>query len=117
MSWKVIVVKPYVREFDTPLVVQEGTIVEVLRRNEGIYNEWFICRSSQGIEAYVPAEMLRIDGNVGTLLADYSSWELSVQTGEVLDRLMESGGWIWAKTSEGEYGWVPTMNVKDYNKI
>lgn len=111
---RVIVTRKYEREFDTPLVAPEGTVLEVLRRNEGIYKEWFVCRSSQGIEAYVPEEMLEIDGDKGTLLADYNSWELTVTTGEILVKLQEMGGWIWAKNSEDEYGWVPTMNVKDY---
>lgn len=115
MAWKVIVTEPYNREFETPLVAPEGTILKVIRRNDGIYTEWFVCRSSQGIEAYVPEELLEIDGSNGKLLADYSSWELAVKHGEILERLKEMGGWIWAKTSEGEYGWVPSMNVKDYS--
>ncbi len=115
MAWKVIVIKPYDREFDIPLVAPEGTVLDVLRRNDGVYTEWFVCRSIQGIEAYVPEELLEVDGSKGKLLADYSSWELTVQKGEVLERLQEMGGWIWAKTSEGEYGWVPSLNVKDYN--
>ena len=115
MAWKVIVTKPYHREFEIPLVAPEGTILEVLRRNDGQYTHWFVCKSAQGIEAFVPEELLEIDGSSGKLLSDYSSWELDVQTGEVLERLQEMGGWIWAKTSEGEYGWVPTMNVKDHS--
>lgn len=115
MAWKVIVVKPYTREFEIPLVAPEGTILEVLRRNDGLYTDWFVCRSRQGIEAYVPDELLEIDGRDGKLLADYSSWELTVQKGEILERLQSMGGWIWARTSEGEYGWVPSINVKDYS--
>ncbi len=116
MVWKVIVVRPYTREFETPMVAPEGTVLEILRRNDGVYNEWFVCRSRQGIEAFVPEEILEIDGKRGKLLTDYSSWELTVQTGEILERLQEMGGWIWAMNSEGEYGWVPSLNVKDYNK-
>lgn len=116
MTSRVIVTKKYTREFETPLVAPEGTVLEVLKRNDGIYTDWFICRSSTGIEAFVPAEWLEIDGTSGTLLADYNSWELSVQVGEILTRLQETGGWIWARNSDEEYGWVPEMNVKDYEK-
>lgn len=116
MSRRVIVTHDYSREFKTPLVAPEGTVLEVLRRNDGVYKEWFICRSSQGIEAYVPEKLLRINGNEGTLLADYNSWELTVKVGEILVRIEEIGGWVWAKKQEGEYGWVPSMNVKDYDR-
>lgn len=116
MAGKVIVTRDYDREFETPLVAPKGTVLEVLRRNDGIYREWFVCKSSQGIEAYVPEEILKIEGNTGTLLADFSSWELTAKTGEILVRLQEMGGWIWAKNSEEEYGWVPSMHVKEYNK-
>ena len=114
MTQKVIVKKAYNREFNAPLVAPEGTVLEVIKRNDGIYTDWFVCRSKQGIEAYVPEKLLDIEGNNGKLRADYSSWELTVELDEILERLHEISGWIWAKNSEGEFGWIPSINVKDY---
>lgn len=116
MASKIIVTRKYDREFETPLVAPKGTVLEVLGRNEGTYTHWFICRSENGIKAYVPEEWLEIKDNRGTLKADYNSWELSVKVGEKLTRILESGGWIWAKNSDDEYGWVPEINTKSIEK-
>ncbi len=115
MDRRLRVIKPYSREFEHPLVVAKGTTIEVIKRNDGRYKEWYWCRSEDGIEAFVPEELVRVDGTTATFLADYDSSELTISEGETLIQLAEMGGWIWAKKSTGEKGWIPAENAAPYS--
>lgn len=94
------VTKPYHRESDHHLVVSKGTAIEVIKRNDGRYKEWYWCRSEDGIEAFVPEQLVRVDGKAAIFLADYDSTELTVSEGETLILLNEMGGWIRAQKIE-----------------
>ncbi len=92
MDRRLRVVKPYRREFENPLVISKGNSVEVIKRNEGRYKEWYWCRSEDGIEAFVPKKLVSVEGRTATFLADYDSSELTVSEGETLIQLYEMDG-------------------------
>ncbi len=117
MEQRIQVIIDYVSEFHNPILMKKGSTINILKRNDGKYTEWFWCRTDEGVEAYVPENSLEITDNTGTFLHDYNSKELNVAKGEILISLYETGGWIWAKKSSGEEGWIPDENTEPYNLL
>lgn len=106
------VVEAYVREFGNPMKASSGEEVEILKKNDGKYREWYWCRSGDGTESWVPQQVIRISGNMATFSEDYDATELTVDIGDVLTLIHRMGGWAWCLDSRGQRGWVPLENVE-----
>jgi hypothetical protein len=64
------------------------------------------CESSRG-GAWIPIAYLGGEGAGRKLVRDYSSRELPVRTGDVVDAIDECGGWYFVRDARGEIGWIP----------
>ena len=117
MDRRIRVIKHYDREFQNAIVMKKGSTILIIRRNEGIYKEWFWCRTDDGTEAFVPEEILEVGGPTATFLKDYDSKELTVFEGDVLISIFDMGGWTWARKSSGEEGWIPNEITGPYDSI
>lgn len=106
------VIQDYTREFEKPMIRRKGDRIEVIRKNDGKYRDWYWCRDSEGIETWVPETLLEINGKDGFLKSDYTSWELTVSEGEIISVNFETGGWAFCTNAEGEEGWVPIENME-----
>lgn len=95
--------------------MSKGSSIEIIRRNDGKYREWYWCRTGDGNEAFVPGQVLEVNGSTGTFLRDYNSLELTVSRGDILIMLYEMGGWTLARKSTGEEGWVPSEYTEPYD--
>ncbi len=71
---------------------------------------WLYCTGEDGVSGWAPEGV--IDEKSGTVKEDYSSFELSIEKGEKLRGLRETGGWIWCENAKGERGWVPVECLK-----
>ncbi len=73
---------------------------------------WIWCSHSKGLSGWVPEAYLRVEGDQGILLQDYTTKELSVQPGEFLQIRKSESGWVFASKTNGETGWVPESNLE-----
>jgi uncharacterized protein YgiM (DUF1202 family) len=105
------VVADYRAAYPDPIVMKAGERLRVGERDEN--NEsWVWCTGSSGKSGWVPLAYVRLEGDTGTALRDYSAVELSARTGETLDVLDEEAGWVLAEDARGRLGWVPLENVE-----
>ncbi len=117
MERRIRVIKDYAREFENPISMKKGSHIKVIRKNEGRYKEWFWCKNEEGIEAFVPSEILEIEGSSAVFLQDYDSREHTVYVGDILIFIYEMGGWAWVKKSSGQDGWIPKENTEPYDSL
>jgi len=74
--------------------------------------EFVWCATEDGHAGWAPDFHLEMTGaHEATGLRDYDATELTVEPGELLDRLEEAGGWLRCRTSSGHEGWVPADNT------
>ena len=112
MTSRAIVKTKYTREFEgQPMILSEGDSITVLKKNQGKYKEWYWCRSSDGIEAWVPEAFMIIRGDSAQVTRNYNSSELSVEAGENVVIEYSTGGWAWCTNSKLERGWIPMDNI------
>ena len=104
----------------------------IVGRRDTTWPEYVWCTAPDGREGWVPESLLRSAeapgpaaafgadgaapqpdaGRVALALRDYDARELTVAAGVRLEAFEEAGGWLWCRTKEGEYGWVPMENVR-----
>ena len=72
---------------------------------------WVWC-TTNGRGAWIPEKYLTQSQQIGTLLVDYDSTELTVTVGERLTRIREESGWLWCSNQKGQKGWVPRAKTK-----
>jgi len=108
------VIKNHKSEFHLPLIAEKGEIVEGQER-ETEWEGWLWCRNSSGVHGWVPKTHLESMSESGQFqfLNDYTARELTVSKGQEVIALNEESGWVWARTTLGEEGWIPMENLQD----
>lgn len=102
------VIKAYERQYQDPIRARKGDVVRVTERD--MWQDrylWLWCIADSGKAGWTPDTFIQLDGEQGTMLRDYSAWELTVAIGETVTVIEEVGGWYWARKVNNEYGWVP----------
>ena len=66
---------------------------------------------TSGKGGWVPEHFLRIEGERGESLRDYSAKELSVSEGDMVTIREELLGWALVETASGGVGWVPQSHL------
>lgn len=67
-------------------------------------------------EGWAPKQIIKIIGNEGIVLEDYSANEMRIRKGEIVYGEKELNGWIWGTNSiTKEAGWAPSENVIEIN--
>jgi len=73
---------------------------------------WIKCiHPITGKAGWVPKQILRIHGDQGKALCDYSAKELTIKKGAIVEVLKSMNGWSWCRTEPGEEGWMPNEVV------
>jgi hypothetical protein len=73
---------------------------------------WIKCTHSiTGKEGWVTRQILRIHGDQGKALCDYSAKELTIKKSAIVEVLKSMNGWSWCRTESGEEGWLPNEVV------
>ncbi|QQO10173.1 hypothetical protein [Breznakiella homolactica] len=111
-----IAVKPHRTEYPDPITVTAGEeIIPGEKSDEnGNWPGWVFCTKLDGSNAgWLPAQIIRREGNTAAAAEDYSAAELNVDPGEILRGTRILNGWVWAekKNAPGQ-GWVPLENLE-----
>ena len=108
-----LIVKAHKSSFPDPIILKKGEKVSI----GGEYLEdpdwpnWIECKNQGGKKGWVPKQYLKISGNTGIILRDYSAKELDVKIGDEITVYRFQNGWAWSKNSGGEFGWIPLKNI------
>lgn len=116
MKKKFIVIKSHTSEYPDPIHFSAGDLLVVGEKyvgNEG-WDNWYLC-SFDGLSGWVPKQLIEfITTSEGVAKEDYSASELNVEVQELVTGLKKINGWIWCqKSSTGEQGWLPELNLKE----
>jgi hypothetical protein len=71
------------------------------------YPGWIWCTDEQGAQAWVPEAYVSIVDNSCTLRRDYSSRELHVEEGDLVEVMGYESGWAWVRDEHDRVGWIP----------
>ncbi|MFW9805257.1 MAG: SH3 domain-containing protein [Candidatus Thorarchaeota archaeon] len=108
------VIKTHTSEFPVPLIATKGDIVEGMER-ETEFEGWLWCKNSHDVHSWVPKTYLGPTSESGQFqfLQDYTSQELTIDAGQEVIVLDQESGWAWARTTLGEEGWIPLVNLEE----
>ncbi|HNS39005.1 MAG: peptide-binding protein [Anaerolineae bacterium] len=74
---------------------------------------WIWAVDAAGRQGWVPESWLRIEGEGGILLRDYTAAELALEPGDVVSGELAESGWLWATTPDGRMGWAPLGHLEE----
>lgn len=106
------VVKDYHPTPHTILKVKAGDILSFERRSSE-WQGWIWCKNDKGQAAWVPEKWVKFKGNQCTIQKDYSSRELVLNQGDILNAAFEESGWIWVPDHNGIAGWAPLNHLEE----
>jgi hypothetical protein len=108
------VAKTHESETLTPLVARKDDVLNG-EEKETEWEGWIYCTNEAGIHGWVPKAYLKPSDETGNfqLLQDYSSRELSVESGQEVIILLEESEWVWVRNPNGDEGWIPKRNLAD----
>ena len=92
-----------------------GDMVQLGDRTDsnGSYPNWIHCKSDRtGKTGWVAAEILEIEGSMAILKEGYTSEEMTVSKGDIIDTIYEQNGWYWCRrVSDLKEAWVDKGNL------
>jgi hypothetical protein len=106
---RVVALRRYERPYSDPIHVVTGEFVEIDRKQSASTDlfGWLWCCGPDGRKGWTPEAWLEQDGDRARIMRDFSALELNVEKGERLIALFSESGFIFARRSNGEEGWVP----------
>ena len=102
---KVKVNKKHVSEGSFPLFRAGSTVLIKDECNE--FFAWYNCEI-EGYSTYIHEDYFEN----GKLTADYNPTELDAESGDILEVLLIKNNWLYCRTQNESYGWIPGDNVK-----
>lgn len=116
MKVKVLINYTSPSNFADPIVLLKGDNVQIGETTDpnGEYPNWVFCTCNRtGKTGWVAFGALDINYGVGVALQDYTSKEMSIIEGDILEAIYELNGWFWcSRPSDGETGWVAKNTVE-----
>jgi hypothetical protein len=100
------VITAYKAKYHDPLIARAEESVTIGRHDDE-WLGWIWCTGESGKGSWVHESFLEIQGDRAVFLEDYSAQELTVEAGDRLTVLRETGGWFWCETATGSRGWIP----------
>jgi hypothetical protein len=99
-------VKSWTVHYPDPIRGAAGDRLALGRRDDE-YPGWVWATADDGREGWVPEGWLRVEGESGVLLRDYTAAELPLEPGDVISGDLVESGWLWATDPDGRQGWIP----------
>ena len=109
------VIADYKSAYPDPFFVRKSDKLTIGQKDSP-WPGWLWCTAANGENRWLPKSYLEINGDIGTVLYDYSAVELTVSIGEQLKIIKEAEGWYWCENGGGQMGWVPGENVEILEK-
>ena len=92
-----------------------GDTVQLGERSDsnGPYPDWIHCTSDRsGKTGWVAVGILTRDGDSAVVNEDYTSEEMTVTAGDIVETIYELNGWYWCKRpADGKEAWVDKGNL------
>jgi len=92
-----------------------GDTVQLGERTDsnGQYPDWIHCRSDKtGKTGWVAIRVLSMQDNTAVVKESYTSEEMTVMAGDIVDTIYELNGWFWCKRlSDLKEAWVDKSNL------
>ncbi|KAB3538565.1 GNAT family N-acetyltransferase [Alkaliphilus pronyensis] len=108
------VVKNRRNEFTNPITVNKNQKVACIEESDdGDWGGWVLCKTEDN-EGWIPHQIIKRQGEKGSILEDYCAIEFNLEVGEVLVMEKELNGWIWCY-KEGEpkiKAWAPLNHIE-----
>lgn len=105
------VIKDHTKSYPDSVRFNSGDKVTITEK-ESKWPNWAWCTNKSGECGWVPENYLDITENDAVVLYDYSTIELTVQTGDELTAIKEASGWYWCRDKNDSEGWVPKENIE-----
>ncbi|WP_067841490.1 SH3 domain-containing protein [Amphibacillus sediminis] len=109
-----IVIKPYTSCYPDPITLKKGDKV-YYGKEDTEYPNWIYCKSLiTEKEGWVPKQILTspLEGNISIVKEDYSAHELTVKKQDRLFSQKELNNWLYCRTDDLEWGWIPCEVVR-----
>jgi hypothetical protein len=103
-------VKPWQVKYTDPIRGAAGDRLTLGRRDDE-FPGWVWATATDGRAGWIPEAWLRIEGESGVLLRDYSAAELQLEPGDLVNGEVVESGWLWATDATGQEGWVPLPSL------
>ena len=98
--------KPWAIHYSDPIRGRAGDTFALSRRDDE-YPGWVWATAEDGRAGWVPESWLRVAGDSGVLVRDYTAAELALEPGDVVSGDLVESGWLWARADDGRSGWAP----------
>jgi len=108
-------VKPWKVVYTDPVRGAAGDRFALGRRDDE-YPGWVWATAADGRAGWLPESWLRVEGESGVLLRDYTAAELPLEPGDVVDGEVVLNGWLWATNAAGQEGWVPLDYLMEFGE-
>ena len=99
----------HMASFDYAFIAEKGDKVSVGKEDHEMPG-WYWCKNESGLEAWIPKT--HFDVETGVFNQPYNSIEHNAKTGEIIQYLGESLGWIECLNNEWKYGWIPEPKLE-----
>ena len=111
MKKKHLVIKSHQPSFDYYLSLKKGEIL-TYERKPTESTGWIWGITTGGKSCWVPEAWVKIKGKQCEIMQNYSSKELTIEIGEIIEMDFIESGWVWIKNSNDEMGWIPEDCLK-----
>ena len=104
------ILKDYKIQYETPIVLNVGEKVNLGEEEKEEKWKGWIWAESENNKGWIPKQILEIsdDKKTGTVLEFYSAKELSVNKGDLIEKIKSLNGWTWSRNLKTENeGWIP----------
>lgn len=104
-----IAITDYHPPYPDPIALRAGDPVEPDHHitGETDFMGWTWCRGPDGREGWVPDAWIDTHSHGWTIRRDFNAMELAVRMGDRVTLELSESGFVYARTSAGQAGWLP----------
>ena len=105
------VLRDYQAQYPDTIEIRQGERVLMGTRDTEFPGWVWATSVNSGKSGWVPETFLRVQGEEGEALRDYSARELTVAEGAIVTVVEEFLGWSLVESDTGVRGWIPQSHL------